>query len=92
MPWPALDTMGWFNLIEALFRGAFGVGLLVQAWRSGEHRQLALVAGVSLVLFGLSDLVEIRTGSWLRPWWLFGWKAVCLVTLVGTYVGYVRGR
>ena len=57
------------------------------AW--GRPRRLALVAGVALVLFGLSDLVEIRTGSWLRPWWLFVWKAVCLGTLVGAYVGYV---
>jgi hypothetical protein len=32
--------------------------------------------------FGLSDLVEVTTGAWWRPWWLLAWKAACLLGLI----------
>lgn len=42
------------------------------------------------VAFGLSDLVELHTGAWWRPWWLFGWKAVCVLALVVLLLDYAR--
>ena len=32
-----------------------------------------------LLLFGVSDVVEIWTGAWWRPWWLAVWKGACVV-------------
>lgn len=51
-----------------------------------------MVLAGSLVMFGLSDVVEVRTGAWYQPWWLLVWKGVCLATIVAVLVGTWRGR
>jgi len=64
----------WF-LIAAVF--------LWSAWRQrSEARRLCVVAAVTFLLFGISDLVEIRTGGWYKPWWLLVWKGVCVLAMV----------
>jgi hypothetical protein len=51
--------------------------------RTGAARRDGFVACITLVAFGASDYAEIRTGGeWWTPWWLLGWKAVCVVTLL----------
>jgi hypothetical protein len=42
------------------------------------------------VPFGLSDLVESQTGAWWTPWWLFAWKALCVLGLLACGVALVR--
>ncbi|NET74529.1 MAG: hypothetical protein F6K62_27615 [Sphaerospermopsis sp. SIO1G2] len=37
---------------------------------------------LAFVGFGISDFLEIQTGAWWRPWWLFTLKAICLVSIV----------
>lgn len=49
---------------------------------------LALV----LLLFGLSDVVEIWTGAWWRPWWLGVWKGTCVLAIGLLGIAIVRGR
>ena len=72
-----------FNYAEAALWAAFGAGLL---WKPGTGRRgdpwLGRVAGVTLLAFGASDLVEASTGAWYDPWWLFSWKAVCVACLL----------
>lgn len=48
---------------------------------------------IALVLFGLSDAVEIWSGAWWRPWWLLAWKAACVITVsvIGSVL-YLRSR
>ena len=53
-------------------------------------RRPGLVAGTSFLLFGISDFIEIGTGSWFRPLWLLLWKGVCVITIVSSYVWYRR--
>ena len=68
------------NYVEA------GLWILMGATALFKTRRRATgwVLGISLVLFGVSDIVESRTGAWYRPWWLFAWKAACvLATLIG---------
>jgi hypothetical protein len=38
-------------------------------------------ASALLFAFAISDVVELRTGVWWRPWWLAVWKAACLAGL-----------
>ena len=45
-------------------------------------RRRCLLLAVTLVAFGLSDLVETRTGAWWRPWWLLAWKSACVGVLL----------
>jgi hypothetical protein len=48
------------------------------------------MAAGTFVLFGASDLIEVRTGAWWRPWWLLAWKAACVFALIVLLVGYYR--
>jgi hypothetical protein len=43
-------------------------------------RQRAFLV-LAFVLFGISDLIEIRTGAWWRPTWLLVWKGICLIAI-----------
>lgn len=81
------------NLVEA---GLWIVLGLIAAWqaarrRSAIRRDLLLLA-VALVAFGISDIVETRTGAWYRPWWLLLWKAACLAVMLALLVRHVRRR
>jgi hypothetical protein len=88
-----LNIEGLANLIECPF-------WIVVAWviffaglrtsRRGAGYSLA-VAPV-LVVFGLSDFVESGTGAWWSPWWLFLWKAGCVILLALIVIGYYRAR
>lgn len=42
----------------------------------------SVVLGVSLLVFGTSDLVEAHTGAWYSDWWLIAWKGICIVAIV----------
>jgi protein-S-isoprenylcysteine O-methyltransferase Ste14 len=76
-----LEVVG--NRIEAAFWLAVAVIVGLRARRSrGRLRNLSFVAAVLLVLFGISDLVEARTGAWWHPLWLLIWKGICLTGLL----------
>lgn len=79
------------NLIEAGVWFVLAVALFVHALR-GENRirPTLFTIVVTLVAFGGSDLVEARTGAWWRPWWLFLWKAACVVVLLLGFLRYFR--
>lgn len=63
------------------------------AWRQGgvRRRRCWQAAGVFLA-FGVSDLVEIRTGGWWKPWWLLAWKAACVGAMVWLLVDDMRRK
>ncbi len=67
------------NRIEAVLWFLFGAGFLFRAFRTaGGHRRLAVVLALAFLAFGISDLVEARTGAWWRPLWLLLLKAGCI--------------
>ncbi|MEM6930504.1 MAG: hypothetical protein AAF602_26440 [Myxococcota bacterium] len=88
---PSFDGLGVFNLVEALVWFTYGIAVLVASRRT-PHRGVGRVAGATFLLFGLSDLVELYTRAWYRPWWLAVYKAGCVVVLAGCYLGYRRQR
>jgi hypothetical protein len=70
------------QLAEAAFWILGGVAALLWSLRKPRRgRTLGLVGALVLVVFGLSDVVEARTGAWWRPWWLLAWKAACVAAM-----------
>jgi CHASE2 domain-containing sensor protein len=78
-----MDYVSLFNACEALLWGLLAVFV---AWRYGRvpssFRRLSRIAAVLLALFGLSDVIEIHTGAWWRPWELLALKGICLCGLL----------
>jgi len=70
------------NAFELVLWPALGVAVAIRSRReSRPWRILGFVAAFWLVLFGLSDGVELYTKAWWHPWWLLVWKGTCLVAL-----------
>lgn len=84
----ALDPLFvWSNYAEAFLWVAIGVAVSV----FGRSRaRIGLTT--ALIAFGVSDLVETRTGAWYRPWWLLGWKAACVLAMVVLGAIEIRSR
>ncbi len=81
------------NAVEAGFWAVVGFTFIVVALRrTGGGRGRLVALAVAFVLFGIPDLVEIQTGAWWDPWWLFAWKAACVVFFVWQYWVYRRLR
>ncbi|MDT8286545.1 MAG: hypothetical protein RQ748_05500 [Elusimicrobiales bacterium] len=73
-----MDIERAFNLAEAALW--FAAGLTLAGARRGEPfarmKGLTAAAAALFVLFGLSDLAEMKTGAWWAPAWLLAWKTV----------------
>ena len=81
------------NYIEAGLWIVLGIGAVVQAVRyTGTVRRDLVILAVDLIAFGLSDVVETRTGAWWRPWWLLAWKAACIGVMLALLLTYARRR
>ena len=62
-------------------------------FREGRARRSGCAcAPVVFLLFGLSDLVEVQTGAWWRPWWLLTWKALCVLSMLWLLWDHLRRR
>ncbi|MCF6312188.1 MAG: hypothetical protein L3J39_07030 [Verrucomicrobiales bacterium] len=77
-----LNLFSGFNYAEAvlwsgmaLFFGVRGFG------KARDQRLLYFILAIGFLAFSISDLVEVRTGAWWRPWWLLLWKGVCVLVL-----------
>ena len=79
------------NLIEAGVWFLLSVALLAHALHSEKRlRPTFFILVLTLAIFGSSDLVEARTGAWWKPWWLFVWKAACVITLLLGFLRYYK--
>ena len=81
-----------YNTFEILLWAVFGIDCVRRAVNGSARRIPASVAAVTFFVFAASEAVEIRTGAWWQPWWLFVWKAACVLTLVGLVVESWRRR
>jgi hypothetical protein len=81
------------NQTEALLWLLFAVGFAWYALRqSGARRRRCVVTCIAFFFFAVSDLVEIRTGAWWRPWWLLVWKLACVATMFWLLIQEFRPR
>ena len=79
---PQPPMTGPYRIINLAEAGLWIVaGLLVLILRRGELRS-RLILAITLLAFGVSDIVETQTGAWWRPWWLLLWKAACVLSLL----------
>lgn len=80
-----------FNAIEVVLWGIIGAGFAFRTFQAPAGSRFTLgLAAVGFLAFAGSDAVEIQTGAWWRPWWLFAWKAACVVLLISLAVIYFR--
>ena len=81
------------NYLEALIWFLFAIGFAVNAGKtSGKTRINRLITTLIFLLFGGSDIVEVQTGAWWSPWWLFVWKASCVLSMAILFWVYLRDR
>jgi hypothetical protein len=81
------------NYIEAGIWSVIGIGFTVRAVRtSGIVKYQSTLAAVTFFLFGLSDIIEVQTGAWWHPWWLFVWKSLCCFSMVGLLIAHLRTK
>ena len=79
------------NLIEAGVWFILALGLFIDAFRRERSLRPTLwMLAITLAIFGVSDLVEARTGAWWKPWWLFFWKGACVAGLFFGFRRYYR--
>ncbi len=82
-----------FNLGEAALWFACAVAVAVASRRSVPVlRRNAWLVAVAFLAFGVSDLIEVRTGAWWRPWWLFVLKSACVLILLTCLWRYQRAK
>jgi hypothetical protein len=75
-----------FNACEAALWFVMAVAVMIQHHRAAVGaRRVAHGTAVFLVLFAVSDLIEMQTGMWWRPVGLLILKGVCVIGLVGGF-------
>lgn len=67
-----------FNYVEAGFWAVIGLGFLIAHLQKKPH---TLLPALLFVAFGVTDVIEVRTGAWWRPWWLAVAKCACPAAL-----------
>jgi len=84
---------GWFNAVEAAVWILAGVALATNTRRQARpYRRIGRVGSVSLVIFGVTDVVEIFTGSFAAPPALLVLNAACLLSILLCYLRFCRIR
>ena len=90
---PLIGPYRTLNLIEAAWWIALGLIVVGLAIAKRLPARWTLPLAVTLIAFGISDIVEVRTGAWYRPWWMLLWKASCVAVLAGYgFVWWRRSR
>ncbi len=90
----AIETV--FNACEAALWLVFAAVVAVRYRRAeARRRRWSWLTASFFALFGVSDVLEIRTGAWWRPPGLLVFKGVCLIGLIWCLVmllRWARGR
>jgi len=72
------------NSIEALVWSTIGILLLSSSQKLAVNspKKDVVVLGILFVAFGASDVVEVYSGAWWKPWWLLTWKTLNAIGLL----------
>lgn len=86
-------SMSEFNYVEAAVWISISAVLLVASYRQGRRSPYfttSVVACIAFAAFGVSDIIEVQTGAWWRPFGLLVLKASCVILLIGCYYHYTK--
>lgn len=72
-------------VVGLIFAGASAV-------RRQPQRRLCLMAAAAFCLFGVTDIIEAKTGAWWEPWWLLVLKGTCIAALLMLLTAYLKQR
>ena len=85
-----MDIAQIFNLIEMFFWSLLGIILFIRNYgQNSKYKNLSVFLSLVFIVFGISDGVEIYTGAWWVPWWLFLWKALCVTIFAISLLYYI---
>jgi hypothetical protein len=83
------DITRLFNEIEAGVWLIIAIGFFVYCVKvEKEKRKIGIICCVAFFIFGISDMIESRTGAWWRPLWLLVIKTSCVFTFIYCYFKY----
>ena len=78
-----------FNEVEAGVWLTIAIGFLICSFKAaGERQKIGIICFVAFLIFGISDIIESRTGAWWRPLWLLAMKIPCVITFIYCYLKY----
>ena len=91
-----MDVAARFNFFEALLWFSLS-GLFLffggkTRYLAARQRKNSIFLGITLFLFGITDLIEMQTGAWWKPVWLLVCKGICVIAIIFGYVGILRKR
>lgn len=84
-----------FNYIEAIIWFCFSLALLLKAVKLGKNYSYfknCLLCSVGFFAFGISDLIEVKTGAWWKPAELLILKAACIILFVYCAYFYLKPK
>jgi len=58
----------------------------------GNWKKHILITALLFLLFGFSDIVEVYTGAWWSPWWLFVWKILNIIALLYFVFKFIKSE
>lgn len=79
-----------FNLGEGILWIMIAGYLLLRSRWDRIYRMILIGGSVTFLFFGISDFIEMQTGAWYRPWWLFAFKALCVISLIAHFSLYLQ--
>jgi hypothetical protein len=82
-----------FNRCEAALWGFVAIALFVRAFRDRPAlRGTWVFLAIAFAAFSVSDVIELRSGAWWRPWWLVVLKVACVAGMFFGFRRYFRLR
>jgi len=72
------------NSVEAAVWISIGLLLLAGAKKAAVNSSRKDVVALSIlfVTFGISDVIEVYSSAWWKPWWLLIWKTLNAIGLL----------
>ncbi|QDV50889.1 hypothetical protein Enr17x_29340 [Gimesia fumaroli] len=82
-----------FNYIEIVLWSLFGFVMLLKSRDSNPNQiHIFYLSSIAFFIFAMSDYIEIQTGAWWKPWWLFAMKASCVITFLFCIFKYFKTK
>ena len=82
------DQYALFNYLEAGLWFLFSIIFIIKSSQDRVNKIIFVALGITLFLFGISDIIEVQTGSWRKPVGLFLLKAGCVVSMIIFFTKY----